>query len=91
VSVKRDRLRLYHDGRLASEWTISPDPEPAKGGLALLLTSAEVRGARTGRYSGGMGRLTLTLTGTDIGLPPPPKHLGYAPPRVFLVLTRKAP
>jgi hypothetical protein len=46
---------------------------------------------RTGRYSGGLDRLTLTLTGEDIGLPRPSKYLGYAPPRVVLVLTRKSP
>jgi hypothetical protein len=91
VSVKRDRLRLYRDGNLASEWAISPNPESVKRGLTLRLTSAGGVAVRTGRYSGAMDSLTLTLTGEDIGLPPPPKYLGYAPPRVFLTLTRKAP
>jgi hypothetical protein len=90
VSVKRDRLRLYHEGKPASEWVISPDPEPVKGGLALRLTSARGVAARTGRYSAEMDSLTLMLTGEDIGLPRPSKYLGYAPPRVVLTLTRKA-
>jgi hypothetical protein len=87
--VKRDRLRLYHDGKLASDWAISPNPEPVKGGLALRLTSPSGMAARAGRYSAEMDHLTLTLTGEDIGLPPPPKHLAYTPPRVTLVLIRR--
>ena len=91
VSVKRGRLRLYHDGKLASDWAISPNPEPVKSGLAFRLTSAGGVAVRAGRYSGGTDRLTLTLTGEDIGLLRPSKYLGYAPPRVILTLTRKAP